>query len=925
MIPDSLTNYFNQPVRVLRFELRRVVWLALAALAVVVLAGTAILGVQIFNAGWNSEVVRVLFWIGLGCGAILLVAILAVLVYVLLPGTRVFGLLTLVFSAAAFIVDKYLLEHQVFAPFTDRTVIALWLCFAALGLALFYRRLPAGLLATLPAVLAVGLCLCIGFIVIMAPLMLIGWIAIPFGGLGLLPYSPLMAAVAFGLMARRVDGELKERRERSSGGDVDDEAHADGEAATQGAVEARRAVVEPVRAPGPSIDAARLPGFWLLFSRGLLLVTLTGLLVYVSWFVRQWYRVAELVERYTEYSLRVGPRDGTLQHLPGWARLAMLLPDNHAVEIFLQPNDTRGFRVFETGKVFDPLAFLVSLGAPPLKLSDSERVQLLRLLFDRSHVDLQRLWGGDTLMTTDVKTRVQLYPASRLAYTETTLAVYNEGSTRQEAIFTLTAPEGSVASQLSLWIGGREEPARLALKSTAERAYRAVVGVERRDPALLTWMDGGRLRLRVFPVMGGNYRTFKVGIISPLIEKDGRLEYRAVKLEGPPTLYAQHERQVDSFDAQGRASTVEEGSGGILGRLAAMLGRGLAPAGDFSIPAPREVGGSFDFDGARFRMTAPVRQEVLFQPERIYLVLSQALGRDDWQELYDRLRNARPYGARVFLAGTKIVEAEDRATAEHFLATQPLPRFNPFPFYDVPLDETALVVDVGREHSLPLGGYRDSAFFQRSQQYFARRRTPLYVASAGGGHAAFYRGLAEFDRLQLLDLDPPALEVALRSRSLLVPRSDATHLPFRAMNVTMRVDPAAAPPGAVRGNDLLGRLFLYRSLMRRLGARYFADDRAQADLLGLARDGMLVSPISSLIVLETERDYERFGIKKGGSALGQSQLKNEDGSVLAAAGGVPEPEEWALLILVLAMLAYFYRARFQTLFERLRARPVRVS
>ncbi|OIN58588.1 hypothetical protein [Arsenicibacter rosenii] len=55
-----------------------------------------------------------------------------------------------------------------------------------------------------------------------------------------------------------------------------------------------------------------------------------------------------------------------------------------------------------------------------------------------------------------------------------------------------------------------------------------------------------------------------------------------------------------------------------------------------------------------------------------------------------------------------------------------------------------------------------------------------------------------------------------------------------------------------------------------------------------AEQANILSPVSSLIVLETEQDYNRFGIKRDQTGLDNATLKNE--------GAVPEPHEWALLI-----------------------------
>ncbi|HMY68597.1 MAG TPA: hypothetical protein PL163_18265, partial [Leptospiraceae bacterium] len=57
-----------------------------------------------------------------------------------------FGILL---SGAAFASDKYLFNHEVFAPFSTRTTVLLWITFSALTLSSLYRLLPGAVLAVI--------------------------------------------------------------------------------------------------------------------------------------------------------------------------------------------------------------------------------------------------------------------------------------------------------------------------------------------------------------------------------------------------------------------------------------------------------------------------------------------------------------------------------------------------------------------------------------------------------------------------------------------------------------------------------------------------------------------------------------------------------------------------------------------------------
>ena len=103
-------------------------------------------------------------------------------------------------------------------------------------------------------------------------------------------------------------------------------------------------------------------------------------------------------------------------------------------------------------------------------------------------------------------------------------------------------------------------------------------------------------------------------------------------------------------------------------------------------------------------------------------------------------------------------------------------------------------------------------------------------------------------------------------------------------------------PGTQQAPDHLLRLFAYNDLMRKIGADYFNNTYVQPDNINEAEKAYIVSPVSSLVVLETEKDYERFNIQQN-----KNSLKNAS---MQSSGAVPEPQEWLLIILSLGIVVY---------------------
>ena len=175
------------------------------------------------------------------------------------------------------------------------------------------------------------------------------------------------------------------------------------------------------------------------------------------------------------------------------------------------------------------------------------------------------------------------------------------------------------------------------------------------------------------------------------------------------------------------------------------------------------------------------------------------------------------------------------------------------------------------------------------------------------------------------------------------------HYPRRAVDpelVTLSPDHAVArePTDRADGGGDPAALQLYNARRAVEAARAaFPDSAAQASAMALARAANAVTPWSSLVVLETDADYARFGIPNvigpDGAAPpagtpGITALREDDREAVAEAealgngvvgdidpdagleaafatgdGSVPEPHEWALLAFGLLTLTGLWLKR----------------
>ena len=105
---------------------------------------------------------------------------------------------------------------------------------------------------------------------------------------------------------------------------------------------------------------------------------------------------------------------------------------------------------------------------------------------------------------------------SRLACGEWTIEFKNMQSNAQEARCQMLLPPRGVVSRLTLWIDGEEREAAFGAKAQVKAAYRQVVQVERRDPVMVNMIGPDLVMTQCFPVPPAGTMKIRLGIIAPL-------------------------------------------------------------------------------------------------------------------------------------------------------------------------------------------------------------------------------------------------------------------------------------------------------------------------------------------------------------------------------------------------------------------------
>ncbi len=633
-------------------------------------------------------------------------------------------------------------------------------------------------------------------------------------------------------------------------------------------------------------------GYWVCFASGIASAMIVCVIFTMVW----GNSVRQINSAYAEAA---GNRDAG--QLPVWVQVAQHMGNNSMTEKVLKAGLV--YKSFDWGDNFfwnmpnlnfteerlhDPLVIIASIFSNSVQLSEDDRIRVLESGYHARHQALQRLWTGEDLSTSLVNTTVKVWPQLHLAYTEKLLTVSNKRTKswrmREEAIYTFHLPEGAVVTALSLWINDHEEKGVLTSKGKATQAYNTIVGNENRDPSMVHWQEGNTITVRVFPVIAGENRTFKIGITAPLRQEEGKLAYDNTWFEGP--------------DAAGADETVKVQMAGDPQSFIHSNEYGTADARTFTVRRHyqplwtldfHDIGlkpHSFSFDGSSYTIQPYQKQWVPAAITDVYLDINKSWTPSELDTVLNAVKGRHLWVYHDYL------QQLDENNRKPLLATLGEQQFSIFPFYQIPDRGHALVVSKSGAYTPNIHDLEGSSFLDSLRANAGGERIRLF--HIGSDISPYIRSLHEF-RMFDFEFGKPELLQKLMDNGQFVhdEETDSTVI-IHTAGVAI-----AKTPGVMASNapDHLMRLFAYNHILHQIGAHGLTHDEEDSTLVEEAQKAYVVSPVSSLIALESQQDYDRFGINGSKNSLGNATKGNQ--------GAVPEPGEWAIIILVLLAFGFF--------------------
>ncbi|MDX1905424.1 MAG: XrtN system VIT domain-containing protein [Bacteroidia bacterium] len=586
------------------------------------------------------------------------------------------------------------------------------------------------------------------------------------------------------------------------------------------------------------------------------------------------------------------------QHLPDDPMTAQVLMGRFTSPLYLWGGD--GFGSLMNNQEFiehNPLAVLASMLYGSLGMERNDLATLINSRYVQArHMDHRRLWSGEDLKTDRVETEVSLDPGHRLAYLSQTFVIENKEDGQQEAVYTLYLPEGAIATSLSLWVNGEESFSRLTTRKKADSAYVAIVGRERRDPALLHWQEGNRLTLKVFPCTSSEKRRVKVGLTCPLRLAGDRLVLDPLTFDGP------------DFHATRQQITVQPAPGATLTELKtpvwmtyrrdkATYQGSIHRTWEISCAVPPIQEDVFSFNGVSYRMRPPVMTDTDFVPEAVVLDLHAGWTLGEAIQTWHSLSQYPVYVFSPHL--TRITEENHLAIFRQLQAQQ----FSLPLLYELPVPARTMILSKGSP-GVFLSDLKGSQYAKRMDAWLAGDPgRPVWI-TLSDDIPPYVRTLKDFRVIHFLR-GQAAYDTWTRTGRISLPQEDAGHVFLDGPQVSLVRD-SVQHTGT--GPDHLMRLFVSQRLLQEMGPRFFKLGEWESRWVGRAEEAYVTTPVSSLVVLETQEDYDRMGIEENTNTLGNASQSKSKGDGFGMDGSVPEPHEWVLILLVACMVLWMNRA-----------------
>jgi XrtN system VIT domain protein len=312
--------------------------------------------------------------------------------------------------------------------------------------------------------------------------------------------------------------------------------------------------------------------------------------------------------------------------------------------------------------------------------------------------------------------------------------------------------------------------------------------------------------------------------------------------------------------------------------------RTYQPGWELSCDAPPLAKTAFAFGDTTYTVNEYQQQYESFTPTAVYLDVNKAWTEEQFKAVYNEVK-----GVPVYVYYNKLIRVTDD-NINNLFETLGSQNFSLFPLNEIKAPESALLITQGSDASPNLTDLDGSDFAKELTGYL---KTPKHIRlyNIGTQLSPYLKALKELRVFNYADGTEQELAALLNKHQFTRTQENDSTVVIDNAGLMIQKTPGLK---AADAPDHLLRLFAYNDIMKKVGADYFNHNYVQPQTITEAEQGYIVSPVSSMIVLETAKDYERFGIDENKDSLKNASMKSS--------GSVPEPQEWMLIILAASIV-----------------------
>lgn len=598
--------------------------------------------------------------------------------------------------------------------------------------------------------------------------------------------------------------------------------------------------------------------------------------------------------------------DNTTTDLPTYITISQNLTPNFFNEIILKKDivyiasdnffEFRGFGDFGTKqynerKTHNPFINLAFLFCETLDISTDDRINILKSNFDKRLETEEQLWSGDDLFTKNIKEDVKIFADNRLAYTEITMNIACAEKTfrQQEAIYSFQLPEGAVATSLSLWVNGIERKGVLTTKEKAANAYKQIVGVEARDPSLMQWKEGNKVVVRVFPISHDLPRTFKCGFTTPLLVDNNTMKYESLNIKGPNINNA---KTISRIQVVGNTTIKTSKDFDLVDKYQINESTGL-DSWNAEMPVNSEAfTQAFVWKNKVYEVNEIQTSNSNFIPSEIVLDLNKNWNLEEIETLVSK--NNTNYFVLINNQKQAITLENYKVIFEKFETLS----YSLLPFYK--LKENTLVITKCGTISANFEELEESNYLKKVKENTKNKN--IKAINISENLNPFWQTIKEQKYVTYAKMDLKKCLQTIESNSFPINKVAENIVNIEPANISIQ-ESEKANEGKKNGSDHIFRMYAFNKVLDEQ-VKIQSDSTAQNQFVSLAKETNIVTPISSLIVLETDEDYEKNSIEKNVNTLGNASINNE--------GAVPEPHEWLLIFITVGCLYFYYKKNYKS-------------